>query len=474
MNAGLLGIEVVSYALGGVLLGSLLCMIPSLHIYNVTGIALLIWLEFRDIIPYHAIAPFFMSMMVAFAFINTIPMTFLSAADESAGASILPSLDMVMNGRGREASILSGVGTLIGAVILVLLTPFFYYIWTYVAVICKPQVHWMLGLVMVFYIMSEWPKGAGRGKNPWQKFKDGWRNVFAGMLTFALSAAVGIIVTTKPLAPPELAFQNIMPIFLGFFAFPSLIQTLMSNNKPPEQYKTPYIAADWTDFASATLPGVVGGLMCAYLPAVTVGIAAIFASHMTNHRNLRPASFESPTEPGTVVRLHTPEIYWQSEKAFLIGGGITKIMYYVGAFLLIFVLTELTPNGMGRGGMNVILKPVFSAEKGDYFIVLSSVLFTSSVCMLLLIWLTDLTLKILPKLNIKLIYYCVTVMLLAILWFMGGGLNGLLVAAVTTCIGCIPVFYNCRRSHCMAVLLVPIVLNMAGYGDAIARFLRLA
>jgi len=458
----------------GTLLGGLLCMIPSLHIYNVAGISLVIWLNLRNAIPYYAIAPFFMSMIVAYSFINTIPMTFFSAADESAGASILPSVDMLKSKRGFDATIMSGMGVFLGVIILILLTPFYYFIWTYINIICAPHLHWILGLVIVFYIMSEWPKGAGRGDKWWKKFKDSWRNVFAGTCTFILASCVGLIVTTKPLAPPEMSFQNIMPIFLGFFAFPSIIQTLISDAKfPSEQYQSKYVNCKWSDFGVAALPGVIGGLIAAYLPAVTAGIGAIFASHMTNHRNLQQASFEKSKNKNTMVKLYTPEIYYQQERVFLIGGGVTKVMYYIGAFLFLFVLTELTPNGMGRGGLNVLLKPVFSPEHGDYPIMIGVILFSAAISLLLMIYLTYFVIKILPKVNVKLVYSIVGVILLFIVYFMGGKMMGLLVAAVTTCIGCIPVFFNCRRSHCMAVLLTPIALNMADYGDAIAQLLRL-
>ena len=461
------------YTLLGTISGALLCLIPSLHIYNVAGIAVIVWLGVRSVIPYYALTPFFMSMVVAFSFINTIPMTFLGAADESAGASMLPSNDMVMRGRGRDAAILSGLGTLIGAFILAGMTPIFYTVWTYVTQILGPHLHWLLGIVMVFYIMSEWPKGAGRGDTPWKKFKEAWRNVFAGSFTFTLSAIFGLIITTKPLAPPELSFQNIMPMFVGFFAFPSIIQTVLSDVKPPKQYKSEYINSDWNDFGYAALPGVIGGIMAAYLPAVTAGIGAIFASHMTNHRNLQPTSFETPRDPGTVVYLKTPEMYYRQERIFLIGGGINKIMYYVGAFLLLFVLTSVTPNGMGRGGLNIILKPIFSPEKGDYFVMISAIILSASISMLLLIWFTDITIKYLHRINIKLASIIPGMLLLVIIYLMSGGFIGVFISLVATCIGCIPVFYNCRRSHCMAVLLVPIALNMAGYGDIIAKMLGL-
>lgn len=473
----------IIYCIIGTVVGGLLCIIPSLHIYNVTGIAILIYLKFRSVIPEYALVPFFMSMMVAFAFLNTIPMTFFCAADESAGATILPSMDMLKNGKGQDASLLAGMGTLLGALILVIMTPFFYKVGSYIYAISRFHLHWIIGLILVHYVMSEWPKGAGRGKVPWEKFKNGWYNVFAGLLTFVLAAITGLILTTKPLAPPEMSFQNIMPIFVGFFAFPSILQTMLSKAKyPTKQYESEHVNASWGDFGYAALPGVIGGLMTAFIPAVTIGIAAISASHMTNHRNLKQVSYEKPIEPGTVVHLHTPEIYYIQERIFLIAGGINKIIYYVGAFLLLFVLTQVAPNGMGRGGMNIMLKPISSPQPGDYFVMLSVIIFTSGISMLMLIWFTRLTIKYFDVLsrNIKSIYGFVTIFIIAVVYFMGGGLHNvqgglmaLMVAAVTTCIGSIPVFFNCRRSHCMAVLLVPIAVNMAGYGDSVAKLLGL-
>lgn len=464
---------IVLYAIAGTLVGSILCLVPSLHIYNVMGIALLCWYQFGGLFPYEAIAPFFMSMMVAFAFINTIPMTFFSAADESAGATILPTLDMLMSGKGRDASLMTGVGVLWGAVLLAILTPVFFTLWPYVYKICRAHLHWVIGLILVFYVMSEWPKGAGRGKTVFAKFRDAWRNIAAGLATFALSAVVGLIVTSKPLAPPELSFQNIMPVFLGFFAFPSLLQALFSEVPFPEQHRSKHINMSWGDLGAATLPGIVGGLMTMTIPAVTIGIAAIFSSHYTNHRALRPVTLEKPREPGLAVYVHTPEIYYQAERTFVIAGGIMKMLYYVGAFLLLFVSTEIVPNGMGRGGLNILLKPIFSPEKGDYAVMMGTILFASSLSMLLLVYLTDAAIWIVPKLNLKTVNLVIAAMLVLILYFMGGGWTAILIASVTTCIGCIPVFYNCRRSHCMAVLLVPIMLSSSGHADAITKAMGL-
>jgi len=53
------------------------------------------------------------------------------------------------------------------------------------------------------------------------------------------------------------------------------------------------------------------------------------------------------------------------------------------------------------------------------------------------------------------------------------GWGGLLICAVATGIGLIPVLWGSRRTNCMGVLLLPIALNMAGVGGTVAGWLGL-
>ncbi|KXB01919.1 hypothetical protein AKJ44_01860 [candidate division MSBL1 archaeon SCGC-AAA261F17] len=53
------------------------------------------------------------------------------------------------------------------------------------------------------------------------------------------------------------------------------------------------------------------------------------------------------------------------------------------------------------------------------------------------------------------------------------GIPGLLLMFVCTGIGLMPVLFRSRRLNCMAVLLVPIFLNMAGFGPRIIEALGL-
>ena len=52
-----------------------------------------------------------------------------------------------------------------------------------------------------------------------------------------------------------------------------------------------------------------------------------------------------------------------------------------------------------------------------------------------------------------------TIVMVTVLVFVFTGVMGLLVLAVATAIGFLPVLWGVRRSHCMGVLLIPIILH---------------
>lgn len=436
---------VLIFTLMGTVLGSIISFFPSLHVYNVAGICLLIWTAIGDYLPLAAIAPFFLSMVVAFAFVNAIPMTLMGAPDESATVTILPGTRYLQTGRGYEAVMISGIGTLMGVAMLALLTPIAFSVFPYVHVLVSPHLHWVMGLVIVYMLMSEWPKGCGYGRGTWGRLSWAWANVFAGLITFLFSAILGIIIINRSIISPEIGFQNIMPVFIGLFALPSIYQNLLSRETIPAQHICDTVDLNGGDMGKSVFQGTVGGLMAAYIPAVTMGIGAIIAGHATALRG---------------------------DKLFIVSGGVAKLIYYVGAFLFMFIITPITPSGLGRGGLRIILTPVFTPQPGDYYIILATIIISGCTAFLMLPALTRTAIKLLARVDYKVLY---VLALLAVSVLVTGltGFRGFFVMTVASAIGSIPVFYHSRRSNCMAVLLVPIALNMAGIGEEVAYYMGL-
>jgi putative membrane protein len=436
---------IVAYTLAGTIAGALLSMIPSLHIYNAAGIGLILWSVTEKLIPYPAIAPFFLSMLVAFAYLNALTMTLIGAPDESATVTILPSTKYVMTGRGYEAVAITGIGSMLGTIVLVGSSPLVFLGLPYLHEILSPNLHWILMAIIAYMLMSEWPKGEGIGDTAWQRFRHGWSNLFAGLLTFGLAGILGMIVTSRTVVSIDVGFQNIMPVFVGLFAIPSAIQHLLSHEDLPPQHIPQSVDLNKNDIAVSTLQGTIAGGMAAFIPIVTAGIGGIIAGH-------------------TVAR--------RGDKLFIVSGGVAKVLYYVGAFVLLYIVSPLTPYGIGRGGLSIILKPVLQPLAREMPLMMGVILFSSFVSFLMLLTGAKWMVALLSKIHYHTIYY-ITVPAIVLLVFVVTGFPGMGLMAVATCIGMIPVFFHCRRSNCMAVLLVPITLNFAGYGNEILQIMGL-
>jgi putative membrane protein len=159
----------------------------------------------------------------------------------------------------------------------------------------------------------------------------------------------------------------------------------------------------------------------------------------------------------------------RDDRLFIISQGASKIVYYVGGFLFFFVPgLHLT-----RGGMAWMLSSLWSTYTPQtYYLAVAAVVLSGVLSFFLLLLMTRLTIKLVAKVRYRWISLGTLVVLLAIVVGMTGW-GGLLICAVSTGIGLIPVLWGSRRMNCMGVLLLPIALNMVGVGGVIAGWLGL-
>ncbi|MDD5557919.1 MAG: tripartite tricarboxylate transporter permease [bacterium] len=435
-------VMILAYTVLGTVIGALLSMVPALHIYNVCGIILIAWYARPGLIPVEAVPAFFMSLLVAFSFINTIPSMFFGAPDESAVFVVLPGQKYMLQGRGFEASILTGVGGLAAVVMMALLTPFLFYAMTPIKNITGQNLGWVMLLFIVYMLMSEWPKGCGLGRTVLEKFKWAWLNLIAGLGTFVLAAFLGIIIMNKTLVPLEMSFQGIMPVFVGLFAVAGIIQNLISRQAVPPQYIGESIDVDHRLIGKAVFAGTIGGGLAAFIPAVTGGIGGIISGHATGQRD---------------------------DRIFVMSQGVSKTIYYVGSFLFFFVPLLV----LSRGGMAILMKPIFTPyTMQDYFQILSVILISGALSFLLMFPLTRWTVCLITRYDYHIILWIALVLVVAIVWGLMGWM-GIFLMTVSTGIGLIPALYHSRKSNAMAVLLVWMTLSMGGHGEAVLKFFRL-
>ena len=142
------------YAVAGAILASLLACVPALHIYNVAGLFILAGDRLSGLMTGEQLALFFLGLVTGYSVLNTIPSIFLSAPDDSMVFIVLPGQKYLLQGRGFEASILTGVGSLAAIAVIVVFSPLAGATLPALRSIVSPHLGWILAAVTAFMLLK--------------------------------------------------------------------------------------------------------------------------------------------------------------------------------------------------------------------------------------------------------------------------------------------------------------------------------
>ncbi len=421
----------IAFVIMGALIGSALSMLPGLHVYNVIGFFLLFYFTASFVLDPMLMVLMLIGMLVSYAFVFTIPSIYFSAPDDSTMFVLMPSLRYLKEGRGHEAVVLIATGALTGLFAIVLVVPLFMGPLSIVWDIVSTHLHWIIGAVIAYMLLSEFPKDFGRHKNPLHGLKEGWKTIMAGYLTFFLSSILGIITFSKTIVPANHAFQSLMAPLIGLFATSSIILNLISKYEIPEQNIPKSIDSTPKELLHGAVAGSSGGLFAAFLPAVTAGVGGYMASHGFAQKG---------------------------DKSFLVSMGASRVVYYVGAIALFFLPVLHLRRGALAMGINLFFTP---ESVQQFYLVDMGIAIAGIYAFFVVIYASKFLAKRIYKINPKVLNLVVLGIVVMLVYFMTSW-QGLIIMSVATAIGLIPVLFNSRRSHCLAVILVPIWLNMSG------------
>ena len=436
-------IPVVISSVAGAVIGSVLACVPGLHVYNVMGLAVIGLHLCGGNVPPEVLVSFAAGMIVGYSMLNTAPSVLLAAPDESALFTVLPGQKYLMQGRGYEGTMITAAGGLVGLLLVVfgvgLLGP---KILPLARTVLQPHYHWILWCVICFMLMSEWPREGRLGQAGWAKFRAAWGSLCVGLLTFFMSGFLGFVLFYRSPISVDVSFQNLMPAFVGLFTIPCLLLNIVSNIKMPEQRLTFSRNLDAAVLLKGSFAGGLGGGFAAFFPAITGGVGGLLAGHATA---------------------------WRDDRIFLVSQGASKIVYYVGGFLLLFV-----PGlHMTRGGGAWMLRGLYRPQTyHDQYIALAALAIAGAVSFLLVSPLARGSMAIIAKVGYRRVS-CIA--LTAIIALVGelAGLMGLMVMLAAMGIGLLPVLYGSRRMNCLGIILLPVACNMSGIGPTVAGWLGL-
>ena len=430
-------------ALIGVAIASVFSLIPGLHIYNVIAFTMMI--AFAAIDVFKTLDPlittcFIMGLVVGFSVLFTVSSQFFQPCDDSYRSMMLPHERFLFEGRGYEAAMLSGIGSLCALLLISGLFPFVTGAIGVLRQLIRPHIYWILGLVSLFVLMSEWPKDHGVGKTTGQRFADAWVQLGMGLFVFVAASILGLFVFCNTVIPVDNAFQSLMPVFIGLFAIPSQIMAVIAQARIPKQYFAASVDCSPQDIARGAMTGTVGGMFSSLTPGLTPGPALLMSAHAT-------AS--------------------SGEQQFIIGGGTARVLYYIGALVLFFMPDVY----MRRGGAAINISLFFVPETAEQYFLISGIIAVAGAASLLLLGgYSRFCARVAEKIDFRWISLGGALLLTAMVWYVTSW-QGLALMGVATALGLVPNFWHTRRIPLLAVLLVPVCLNMAGVGNDVAGWL---
>ncbi|AJC71517.1 membrane protein [Thermococcus guaymasensis DSM 11113] len=434
--------DLLLWSFAGVLFGSLISWIPGFHIFNIMALLVAVF-GVGELIPVQAFPFFAIGAIVAYAYVSAISSVYFSVADESAVFLLFPTQRYLLLGRGHEAVLLYLIGAVAGTLVLVLGALFvFPKVLPPIYQATSPYITYFLVAIVVFMFMSEWPKEGDRGKTPLQRLWLAWRQILGGIAVFLLSGILGFAVMNTNLLPTTSAYTRLTPMFIGFFGMSWVLLNILSNPPMLPQKLDDKVESSVYNTLKATFGGALGGTIAAVYPIITGGMGALVAGHITSQRG---------------------------DDAFIISQGVNRVIYYVGAFTLLFL-----PNlRLTRGAAAWLVSSVYTPKSyAEYLAAIGVILLSAGISFLFTYYLSKLIARSFTVVHIRKLSYIVAVVLVVISYVLTGPM-GVVVLFVSTAIGMMAAAFNTRRSYCLGGLVLPVLISMTGHTGEVMHLLGL-
>ena len=358
----------------------------------------------------------------------------MGAPDEDMALSVLPAHSLLLEGKGYEAVALSAMGSY-GAILFCFLL-----IFPIRFIIGEPLLFYKtLREIMLFVLIAISILMIGTEKAKIDEFgKKGITPAIMGMLfatfVFFLSGIFGIVIFEVPVdSPIGLSSPVLFPALAGLFGTPTLLTSLMTKPVIPKQSITEPVLDEKTKKSStlSVMTGSLGGILVSIIPGITSATGTILAMNARGESSKRQ----------TIITLSAVN---------------TACAFFV--VVVMFVILR------SRSGATLAAMELISVSEW------TSLLMPANLSYLLIALLLGGTLSYYLTLKVGKIFarrfanvpYALivklTISMIVILVFLFTGFVGILILIIATFIGLLPVEWGIRRSHCMGILLIPIIL----------------
>ncbi len=401
-------LDVLAGALAGVGLGVVTGLIPGLHVNNLTPFLVALATGASA-----GVAALIVAMSIANVFINYIPSTFLGAPEEGTELSVLPAHRLLLDGRGYQAIKLTAIGCLGGLLISAALALPFMMVIAPAYELLRPQMHWILLLVVVAMILLE----------------RSWKGVAWATGIFLISGLLGLLTLDTNFLPADTA---LMPLLSGLFGVSVLLPSLASACSLPEQHfdEEP---VSLRSSAKSLCAGTVAGSITGVIPSI------------------------GPSQGTVMAQLATRS---SGSEEFLVAVSSVNTSKAIFSFLAIFAI------GRARSGAALAVGEILDAGAVGPLLIIGVVLLAGGIAAFLHLKLGRLAARYMDRFPYRGMCAAVLVFMVALTVYCSG-LSGIMVLATATALGMLPATAKVKRTHSMGVITLPCILFFAGAKDGV-------
>jgi putative membrane protein len=396
-------IELIISVILGIFIGTITGLLPGIHINLVS--AILLSLPLSIISPISAVL-FITSLSITHIFIDFIPTIFLACPDEDTSLSILPGHELLLQGNGHEAVVISIIGCLIGTILLIPLIPIFLILLPTIYELLKNIIPLVLIIISLFMLIFEKPK------------------LLRTLFIMILSAALGLSILSFNLNIKE----PLLPLLTGLFGSSSLILSISKKQNIPNQDTLSLkqiLKENKQNLHKPLLASLISAPICSFLPALGSNQASTISSYIIGDLN---------------------------KKQFLILIGIVNSLVMSLSFITLYIITK------SRTGSAVYINKLLPALSSNHLIlIILTIIIVSILIFPITLFLSRLFSQNIYRINYNLLSIAILIFLsLIILYF--SGVLGFFVFTISTSLGITCILLNVRRTSLMTCLIAPTIL----------------
>jgi putative membrane protein len=390
----------------GILAGTITGLTPGIHINLVAMLVLINVAFFTTFVELPLLIIFIISMGTTHSFLDFIPSLVFGIPSSDTALSVLPAHRLVLDGKAYQALFLSSIGSLCGMFFAFLLLPLFYFSLEFIYDAIKVFIPYLLCFTLLSLVLLE------------RKLK----KIFWAVIIILLSGSLGLLILNTTLTD-----QALLLLFTGLFGISGILIALKDENSSfPQQEFTKNVKYNWNFFKAIGVGGICSSI-CSISPGIGNAQAATLAS------------------------LFFKDI--EAEDFILVTSAINTIN-----FILSFLTFSLIARAR-NGSVYVISQLVEAFSIEEMIIYFGVIAFVAFLAFFLTLYLGKVLIKIVSKLNFTLINLVLLLFLISLIFYLES-FFGLIVLIATSSLGILCILKEVRRVHLMAILLVPVILNL--------------